>query len=181
MSDPAGDAVGHTFDPSVRVAGSRDHDQLARLVALALRHLGEHRGGDVFRDREARRHPLGATVRDTVSSDLDAAEAGRAIVLLGTLGDVEVGYAVAHVEPTGGLPLAVVDDLFVEDAARGVGVGSALMSALVARASTEGCGGIQVEVLPGDRATKNFFEGFGLVARKITVHRSLDPVRRPDG
>ena len=30
--------------------------------------------------------------------------------------------------------------------------------------------------LPGDRATKNFFETHGLVARAITVHRRLtDP------
>ena len=33
--------------------------------------------------------------------------------------------------------------------------------------------GIGSTVLPGDRASKNFFESFGLVARAIAVHRDL--------
>jgi hypothetical protein len=33
---------------------------------------------------------------------------------------------------------------------------------------------IQSTALPGDRATKNFFESQGMVARAIIVHRWLD-------
>lgn len=106
---------------------------------------------------------------------------GGVSILLGSLGDVVVGYAVAHTEPTGSGPLNVVDDLFVEPEARGVGVGSALMTGLLDAARRNGSCGIEAEALPGDRATKNFFEGFGLVARKITVHRRLDDRGDPGG
>jgi len=34
--------------------------------------------------------------------------------------------------------------------------------------------GLDAVALPGDRDTKNFFETFGLVARAIQVHRSLE-------
>jgi GNAT superfamily N-acetyltransferase len=158
-----------SFEPVVRDATPGDRAELVRLSAKALRHLDTQRGGEVFRDREARPDP----VDDTVDADLAAAAAGAAIVLLGCLGPVPVGYAVARVEPTRGQPLAVVEDLYVEPEARRVGVGRALMTALVEHAEAAGCGGIEAEALPGDRATKNFFEGFGLVARKITVHRPL--------
>jgi len=33
---------------------------------------------------------------------------------------------------------------------------------------------VQSTALPGDRATKNFFESQGMVARAILVHRWLD-------
>jgi len=71
--------------------------------------------------------------------------------------------------------LAVVRDLYVEPAARGVGVGAATMEAILAWAGERGCIGVDALALPGSRATKNFFEGFGLVARAIVVHRSLEP------
>lgn len=173
-----GPAPAASFDPAVRPATPADQDELVRLAHLALDHLDTQRGGEVFRDREARPRPA----HDTITADLAAAERGDAIVLVGTLGVVPVGYAVARIEATRGRPIAVVSDVFVEPPARGVGVGRTLMDELVARAEAAGCGGIQADVLPGDRATKNFFEGFGLVARKITVHRALgERDASPDG
>ncbi len=73
-----------------------------------------------------------------------------------------------------GEPLARVTDLFVLEPARGVGVGEALLRAMLDRAADEGCRGIDARALPGDRTTKNFFESFGLVARSIEVYRDLD-------
>jgi GNAT superfamily N-acetyltransferase len=160
----------------VRDATPDDRAELIRLASRALDHLDTQKGGAVFRDREARPVPVDATVDE----DLAAAAEGAAIVLLGCLGPVPVGYAVARIQPTRGAPLAVVQDLYVEPEARRVGVGRALMTALVQRAEEEGCGGIEAEALPGDRATKNFFEGFGLVARKITVHRPLGAAAEAD-
>jgi GNAT superfamily N-acetyltransferase len=69
--------------------------------------------------------------------------------------------------------VAYVDEIYVEAGARGVGVGEALMDALVAWATAEECFGIDALVLPGNRESKNFFETFGLTARVITVHRAL--------
>jgi hypothetical protein len=49
------------------------------------------------------------------------------------------------------------------------------MAALVEWCEGEGCSGVDSLALPGDRATKNFFESFGLVARALIVHKDLDP------
>lgn len=159
-----------SYEPVVRDAEVGDRDELVRLSTRALGHLDDQRGGTLFRDVEARPHP----VHPTIDADLLAAEAGTAHVLLGCLGPAPVGYAVSRVRSARGVSIAVVEDLYVEPEARGVGVGNALMVALVERARSDGCDGIEAEALPGDRATKNFFEGFGLVTRKLTVHRVLD-------
>jgi len=163
------------FEPGVRPARPPDRAELVRLGEAARAHLGHHRGGDVYREREGRPEPL----QESLDADLAAAEAGSALVLVGGLGPVAVGYAVVRLAETGNGRLAVVSDLFVEPDARCVGVGRALMEAVVEWATGAGCHGVDAEVLPGDRASKNFFEGFGLVARKITVHRSLGE-RSPD-
>jgi L-amino acid N-acyltransferase YncA len=67
----------------------------------------------------------------------------------------------------------VIDDLFVEGEAREVGVGEEMTKVVVEWCEERGCRGIDANVLPGDRATKNFFESFGFTARAITVHRRL--------
>jgi GNAT superfamily N-acetyltransferase len=69
--------------------------------------------------------------------------------------------------------LGVVDEVYVDPGARALGVGEVLMADLVAWCRDQGCFGVDSLALPGDRATKNFFESFGLVARAIVVHRPL--------
>ena len=95
-------------------------------------------------------------------------------VLAGTYDEIVVGYARIERRPLAdGTALAVLTDIFVEPEARGVGIGEALLDAAIAWARQAGCRGIDSVALPGMRATKNFFEAAGLVARAITVHRSL--------
>ena len=67
----------------------------------------------------------------------------------------------------------MIDDIFVEDEARGVGVGEAMMADLVAWCTEQGCVGIDAMALPGHRATKNFFEESGFTARKLVMHHVL--------
>ena len=55
-----------------------------------------------------------------------------------------------------------------------MGVGEILIETLKADAMERGAVAIQSTALPGDRATKNFFESQGMVARAIIVHRWLD-------
>ena len=50
----------------------------------------------------------------------------------------------------------------------------------MAHATAAGAIGVDALALPGDRATKNFFETFGLKARAIVVHLSLLPAGVPD-
>jgi GNAT superfamily N-acetyltransferase len=149
------------------VAHEADLDELARLDRSARDHLRPLRGGEMYLLHTARPEPASASLRDDLS-DVDR------IVVLGCLGDVAVGYAVAAVHPLAdGTCAAEVSEVFVEAAARGVGVGHLLMQRLVEWARDRGCVGIDARVMPGDRNSKNFFESFGLVARAITVHRDL--------
>ena len=153
--------------PVVRAAVGEDLDELVRLDRLARDHLRPLRGGEMYLLHTARPDPPEASLR------ADLADVDR-VVLMGCLGEVPVGYAVAAVRALAdGTCAAEVQEVFVEPEARGVGVGNLLMQRLVGWATDRGCIGIDARALPGDRATKNFFESFGLVARAITVHRDL--------
>jgi GNAT superfamily N-acetyltransferase len=155
------------YEPAVRTATGGDLDELTRLARRALDGLADGRGGVPYLATEARGEPL----RDSLAADVTA---GDRLVLVGALGPVVVAYAVTAVGATRARDRAVVTDLYVEPEAREVGLGRRLMEASVDWARDRGCGGIDSVALPGDRATKNFIEGFGLVARLITVHRDLD-------
>src|SRR5690606_12417941 len=141
-----------------------DGPAIERLYEAATAELRAERGGEIWarqQDRDAGLRPPGAA---------DGA------VFAGTLDGVVVGYAVVRVEQ---LPdvgeLALIDYVYVEPAARAVGVGEVLLVAGIARGRERGCVGIDSLALPGMRATKNFFEAAGLVARAIVVPKRLVP------
>ena len=140
---------------------------LAALARAALASMVDQRGGELFTRREARAEPI----EDDLLAALDDPDR---LLLAGTFADVAFGYALARRERLrDGALLAVVEDLVVDPEARGVGIGEALMDALLAWAHEQGCFGIDAMALPGDRETKNFFESFGLKARALVVHRDL--------
>ena len=152
---------------SVRPAVAEDLTRLTALARAAIDELADEKGGIVWRRHAARREPL----EEGLAEDLARADTQ---VLVGTIDDAVVGYSVTTVETLfDNGALAVVRDLFVEPEARGVGVGAAVMEAILAWAGERGCIGVDALALPGGRATKNFFESFGLVARAIVVHRDL--------
>lgn len=146
-------------------------DDLERLVAMATDAVDEQRdarGGALWARREARRSP-----RETLAAAIDDPTQS---VYVGELDGAVVGYGVMRVDNLDdGGKLAIVDDLYVEPAGRGVGLGERIMEALVTEAEKGGCLGIDALALPGNRATKNFFETLGLTARAITVHKALGP------
>lgn len=155
------------MDVTARPATADDLPALVTLATAAIEELTPHRGGEVWRRQQARPVPPGDSLRD----DLDDPDAH---VVVGTLDDTAVGYGVLRVEHLrDGSRLGVISDLFTLDGAREVSVGEEMMDALVAWAGEQGCFGVDSLALPGDRATKNFFESFGLVARAIVVHRPL--------
>lgn len=152
----------------VRPAHVDDLPRLSILAREVVAELAGQKGGIVWRRHAARPEP----VEDGLSADLDDPDT---LVLVGTIDEAVVGYAVTTIEDVADEGrLAVVRDLYVEPGARGVGVGAATMGAVLAWAGERGCIGVDALALPGSRATKNFFEGFGLVARAIVVHRSLE-------
>jgi GNAT superfamily N-acetyltransferase len=64
--------------------------------------------------------------------------------------------------------------VYVDPAARGVGVGEAVMELVLAWCHGHACRAIDSLALPGMRESKNFFERFGLKTRQLIVHRALD-------
>ncbi|MFP5317561.1 MAG: N-acetyltransferase family protein [Acidimicrobiia bacterium] len=159
---------------AARLATDVDVPALARLARLAIAELRPQRGGEVWRRREARREPLEEELRRCLETE-------DARVLVGTIDAVPVGYAVARIERLpDGTAHGVVDDIFVEPGARGVGLGEALMEDLVAWCREHGCTGMDAMALPGDRNTKNFFETSGFTARKLVMYHSLAPPEDAD-
>jgi GNAT superfamily N-acetyltransferase len=146
-----------------RPATNDDIPRLAELCRGARAEMEPGRGGLLFVAREARGEPLEDGLRD-------ALDAGHAVIA-GTLDDVVVGYAVGHTEDLRtGVTLGRITDLYVEPPARGVGVGEGMMNALLAWFGERNCVGIDAFALPGDRETKNFFEGSGFTARLLVMH-----------
>ncbi len=156
-----------------RPATRHDLDAVATLARAAIEELTPLRGGAVWRAQQARREPLEAALATLL-------EEPGARVLVGTLDGEILGYAVARIEVLdGGVLLGVVEDLYVDPEARSVGLGEALVEDLTGWCRQRSCVGMDAIALPGQRSTKNFFEGAGFTARKLVMHRSLRTT--PDG
>ncbi|HVM05542.1 MAG TPA: GNAT family N-acetyltransferase [Acidimicrobiales bacterium] len=153
---------------AARRATENDVPRLATLCRAALAELGaRERGGALFVAREGRAEPLEESLRATVAGPASVAVAG-------TIDDTVVGFGTGRLEGLrDGSCLGVIDELFVEEGARAVGVGEAIMGELLAWFSARGCLGVDSTALPGARETKNFFEESGFTARLLVMHRRL--------
>lgn len=152
---------------NARVANATDLDRLVELAREAIEELRPTKGGDVWARTAGRAEPVDEALRSGLT-DHDH------LVVVGSVDDAVVGYGVARFnELRDGGRLGVIGDLFVEPDFRGVGVGEAMMNVLVEWCEEQGCFGVDSVALPGNRATKNFFESFGLVARAIVVHKAF--------
>ena len=148
------------MDEAARPATVEDTPAIEALFAAATAELREQRGGEVW-----------ARQRDRNGGFVPP---GDGLVLVGTLDGSVVGYALVRVEPLAdGGELAVLDDIYVEADARGVGVGELLLDSAIDWSRARRCAGIDSLALPGMRDTKNFFEAAGMVARAIVVHKRL--------
>lgn len=153
---------------AARPATQADRDAIMELLSQGVSELTTLRGGSIWHRREAHAEAL-----DLVDASL-AGEPGLWAVV-GTVDHIVLGYGLAQmVELHDGAMMSRVSDLYVDPGARGIGVGEAMMDLLIEAAREAGAIGIDSIALPGDRATKNFFERFGLVARAIVVHRSFE-------
>jgi GNAT superfamily N-acetyltransferase len=152
---------------AVRPATSEDLGRLAALASAGVAEQVGDRGGAIWAVREGRPLPADASLAALVDDP-------RHAVLCGTLDGVVLAYAVVRVEELrDGRSLGVLTDIFVESEAREVGLGELLVDEVVAWCRARGCAGVDALVLPGNRATKNFFEMLGFTARALVVHKSL--------
>jgi GNAT superfamily N-acetyltransferase len=150
-----------------RRAAASELDQIAELVRHCIAELQPQRGGTMWSVTAARTEPIEERLK------LEFADEAKFVVV----GDYEgsiVGYAVCElVLASDGRSFARVSDLFTLEGARHVGVGEAMMDACIEWARAHGAFAIDAAVLPGTRDAKNFFEGFGLTARLLTVSKDL--------
>jgi ribosomal protein S18 acetylase RimI-like enzyme len=150
-----------------RTAAPADVPRLAELCRQALSELAPTRGGAVFVARDARAEPVEASLRRALFEP-------DCRVLAGTLDGQIVGYAVGRTDDLrDGSRLGLIEDLYVEEEARGVGVGEALMNGMLDWFRERECAGVDALALPGNRAAKNFFEGAGFSARLIVMHHRM--------
>lgn len=151
-----------------RAATADDVDRLAALGRQAADELAPMRGGAVWAAREARAEPLEDAYRELLDRDDTA-------VVVGTIDGVVIGFGVGRIERLrDGRDLGIIEELYVEPEARSVGVGEAITEQLLEFFTERGCIGVDALALPGNRATKNFFEQNGFVARSIVMHRPFD-------
>jgi len=162
---------------NARLATHEDRAALGALAAAARAESLTKRGGTLLVNRELAALAELDLLKTAASADppIDLGEGDRAkFVVVGTIDEVAVGYARFRVEVLRtDETIGMIDEIYVDPEARGVGLGEAMMDLLVQLATEHRCIGIDAVALPGDRQTKNFFETFGLVARAIVVHRAL--------
>jgi ribosomal protein S18 acetylase RimI-like enzyme len=93
---------------------------------------------------------------------------------LGTIDGVVLGFIMARSEPmlpqAGRERIGVIRLVFTEPEAREVGLGEAMLEALLADLRDSGHRLFDAHVLPGHRLVKNFFESAGFSARSIVMH-----------
>ncbi len=155
---------------AVRVATAADGDRFSELADEFLTAMHGQRGASLASDPGW--VDPGADVRLGRLSDLLADPGHLAVV--GTLDDVVMGFAVGHLERGDGQGRrGVLDACYVEAGARGVGLGSALITEALAWMRQQGCDGVDGVALPGDRTAKAFFETAGFKARMLTMYRPL--------
>src|SRR5207253_2128636 len=106
------------------------------LARAAIEELTPLRGGAVWRAREGRQEPI----EDDLARALTD---GATRVLVGSLDGVALGYAVARLERLNdGTTLGVIDDIYVVEGARGVGLGEAMMVDFIDWCTAAGCFGM---------------------------------------
>jgi GNAT superfamily N-acetyltransferase len=150
-----------------RVAADEDLETVVELARRSRALVADERGGALWIAWEATREPLGDAFDAYLGDD-------AAALFVGLYDEAVVGFAACSlVENDGGRHLTVLDELFVDPEARSVGVGEALIDAVRAWSAERGSRGIDASALPGDRASKNFFETMGFTARLLVMHQPI--------
>lgn len=115
--------------------------------------------------------PVGETIRERLGDP-------HSLFCLGELGGYPLGFIYGRSEPLlpqeGGARAGVIRLVFVEEEARGVGIGEAVREALLEEFRRRGLTLFDAHVLPGHRLAKNFFEAGGFSARSIVMHHNDD-------
>jgi GNAT superfamily N-acetyltransferase len=138
--------------PHVWLAQPRDAEAVARLMAS-------------FRDHLGLREPSDAEVGAGVERLLEDPDTE---FLLGAPADGDPAAGVVQLRFRYGIWRAggdcLLEDLFVDDSARGAGVGRALVEATIARARARGCRRVELDVNEANETAQRLYGSFGFSA-----------------
>ncbi|HEX9683695.1 MAG TPA: GNAT family N-acetyltransferase [Acidimicrobiales bacterium] len=149
---------------TARAASAADLPAVAELLARAIAEIRQKKGGEAWWRIDAAVDPVAE-----LSARLDDPDV---VVTVGLIDDEPVGLIVAAVSPTREpSPIGLIEVVYVDAGARGVGVGECMLDHAIGVLEARGCDGFDSSALPGDRHTKNFFETFGFTARRLIMHR----------
>jgi len=151
---------------SARPAHDDDRPACAALLTQALADARSARGGAAL---------VGDATHDQLLERWLGARSTEAAVYVGEFRRAIVGLAVAttRLRPGTSERSGRIECCYVEEGARGVGVGTALMEAVVAWCQEQGCRDVDALALPGDRPTKQRLEAAGFRARLLVLNRRL--------
>jgi GNAT superfamily N-acetyltransferase len=147
----------------VRPARPADGPRCAELVGQARAEVEGQRGGP----------ELLAGARSPDELVTAWAAGSSASLWVGEFDGVPVGVAAGVVVPTTVRRTGRLECCYVEPAARGVGVGTALVAAVLGWFDLQACTDVDAVALPGDRAVKQLLEAAGFRARLLVLHRRL--------
>lgn len=153
-----------------REATAGDIETLVALYGPALAEQIELR--EAWAVAEGLPHPIDESFAQLVEDE-------DSEVLVGEIDGEVFGFLWARVEPmlpqAGGERIGVVRLVYVEEEARAVGVGEAMLAKALDRLRRRGIRRFDAIVSPGHRLAKNFFESAGFSARRITMyHRDAE-------
>jgi GNAT superfamily N-acetyltransferase len=139
------------------------------LVSLYLELEGEQAAlRPIWPETQGLEEPIAESMAALVSSP-------DAIVVVGTIDDIPLGFLFATVEGmldrADGRRVGVVRYIFSTDEARGVGIGQAMFDLAVDELRGREIDLFDAVVSPGHRLAKNFFESQGFRARLIVMNR----------
>ena len=150
---------------SARAATADDLDFIAAQWGQAVADLDGQRGGALLAGSLFREDP-----KRYLRSAFDDPDR---FLVVGLLGDVPVGFAAVVCDRERREPVGVVEIIYVEPAARQVGVAESIVTVVMNWSSTRGCVGVDAPALPGSRTAKAFFEDNGFVARLLVMHHPI--------
>ncbi len=149
-----------------RPAEIDDLEILEELIKTALAEVAGQRGGELYLLTEIRQNFVGLA---------DELEDTKSRIVVGTYDSAVVGWGMAsEIQISDDRKIGKIKELFVQSEARGVGVGEAIVSALIEWIQQQGCAGVEGTALPGNRDSKGIFERFGIKTRMLTLYKDLD-------
>lgn len=151
---------------TARAATETDLAVTAALSTLAQDELRDERGGHWLLNHDLPR-------LDPLHKHREMLFGEASMLAVGEIDGVVVGYGLAYTSRAHDALLCMIEELAVHPDARAVGAGSAILAELETWARAAGCAAIESQVLPGNRAAKNFFERVGMKTRKMRVSADL--------